>query len=196
MIAIDNKLISDEVIQEQFVCDLSKCKGGCCEDGDAGAPLEKWEMDKLKEYYEVIKPYMTEAGIRETERQGKYVYDKEFGWVTPTVNGAICAYGYRDKQGVIKCGIEQAYNEGKLDWKKPLSCHLFPIKIQKSKRDPDVEYVNYEPRQDLCQAACSLGKKLKVPVYVFLKDSLIRKYGEEFYEALAALAAHMKLQDK
>ncbi len=196
MIAIDNKLISDEVIQEQFVCDLSKCKGGCCEDGDAGAPLEKWEMDKLKEYYEVIKPYMTEAGIRETERQGKYVYDKEFGWVTPTVNGAICAYGYRDKQGVIKCGIEQAYNEGKLDWKKPLSCHLFPIKIQKSKRDPDVEYVNYEPRQDLCQAACSLGKKLKVPVYVFLKDSLIRKYGEEFYEALAAMAAHMKLQDK
>lgn len=196
MIAIDNKLISDEVIQEQFVCDLSKCKGGCCEDGDAGAPLEKWEMDKLKEYYEMIKPYMTEAGIRETERQGKYVYDKEFGWVTPTVNGAICAYGYRDKQGVIKCGIEQAYNEGKLDWKKPLSCHLFPIKIQKSKRDPDVEYVNYEPRQDLCQAACSLGKKLKVPVYVFLKDSLIRKYGEEFYEALAALAAHMKLQDK
>ncbi len=196
MIAIDNKLISDEVIQEQFVCDLSKCKGGCCEDGDAGAPLEKWEMDKLKEYYEVIKPYMTEAGIRETERQGKYVYDKEFGWVTPTVNGAICAYGYRDKQGVIKCGIEQAYNEGKLDWKKPLSCHLFPIKIQKSRRDPDVEYVNYEPRQDLCQAACSLGKKLKVPVYVFLKDSLIRKYGEEFYEALAAMAAHMKQQDK
>jgi hypothetical protein len=195
MIAIDNKLISDEVIEEQFVCDLSKCKGGCCEDGDAGAPMEKWELEKLKENYDVIKPYMTEEGIREVESQGKYIYDREFGWVTPTINGAICVYGFRDKQGVIKCGIEQAYNEGKLDWKKPLSCHLFPIKIQKSKRDPDIEYVNYEPREDLCKAACSLGKKLKVPVYVFLKDSLIRKYGQEFYDTLDATAAHIKQQD-
>ena len=192
MIVIDNKLISDEVIEEQFVCDLTKCKGGCCEDGDAGAPMEKWELEKLKEYYEVVKPYMTKEGIAEIDRQGLYIYDKEFGWVTPTINGAICAYGYRDKQGIIKCSIEQAYNDGKLDWKKPLSCHLFPIKTKKSRRDPDIEYVNYEPREDLCKAACSLGKKLKVPVYVFLKESLIRKYGEEFYEALAATAEHMK----
>lgn len=192
MIAIDNKLISDEVLEEQFVCDLTKCKGGCCEDGDAGAPMEKWELEKLKEYYDVIKPYMTPEGIKEVERQGKYLFDQEFGWVTPTINSGICAYGYRDEKGVIKCGIEQAYNDGKLDWKKPLSCHLFPIKTKKSKRDPDIEYVNYEPREDLCKAACSLGKKLKVPVYVFLKDSLIRKYGEEFYEALSATAAHMK----
>ena len=192
MIAIDNKLISDEVLEEQFVCDLTKCKGGCCEDGDAGAPMEKWELEKLKEYYDVIKPYMTPEGIKEVERQGKYLYDQEFGWVTPTINSGICAYGYRDEKGVIKCGIEQAYNDGKLDWKKPLSCHLFPIKTKKSKRDLDIEYVNYEPREDLCKAACSLGKKLKVPVYVFLKDSLIRKYGEEFYEALSATAEHMK----
>lgn len=192
MIAIDNKLISDEVIEEQFVCDLAKCKGGCCEDGDAGAPMEKWELEKLKEYYEVVKPYMTKEGIAEIDRQGLYIYDKEFGWVTPTINGAICAYGYRDKQGIIKCSIEQAYNDGKLDWKKPLSCHLFPIKTKKSKRDPDIEYVNYEPREDLCKAACSLGKKLKMPVYVFLKESLIRKYGSAFYEALAATAEHIK----
>lgn len=194
MIAIDNVLVSEHIIEEQFVCDLNKCKGGCCEDGDAGAPMEKWELEKLKEYYEVIKPYMTEEGIKEVERQGKYLYDKEFGWVTPTINGAICAYGYRDKWGIIKCGIEQAFNDGKSDWKKPLSCHLFPIRIQKSKLDPDIEYVNYEPREDLCQAACSLGKKLKMPVYVFLKDSLIRKYGEEFYETLAATAVHVKEQ--
>lgn len=192
MIAIDNKLISDEVLEDQFVCDLTKCKGGCCEDGDAGAPMEKWELEKLKEYYDVIKPYMTPEGIKEVERQGKYLFDQEFGWVTPTINSGICAYGYRDEKGIIKCGIEQAYNDGKLDWKKPLSCHLFPIKTKKSKRDPDIEYVNYEPREDLCKAACSLGKKLKVPVYVFLKDSLIRKYGEEFYEALSATAEHMK----
>lgn len=192
MIAIDNILVSDEVIEEQFVCDLAKCKGGCCEDGDAGAPMEKWELEKLKKNYGVIKPYMTPEGIAEIERQGKYIFDKEFGWVTPTVNGGICAYGIRDEKGIIKCSIEQAYNDGKLDWKKPVSCHLFPIKTQKSKRDPEVEYVNYEPREDLCRAACSLGKKLKVPVYVFLKESLIRKYGEHFYDALSATAEHMK----
>lgn len=192
MIAIDNVLLSEHLVEEQFVCDLNKCKGGCCEDGDAGAPMEKWELEKLKTYYEVIKPYMSEEGIREVERQGKFVYDKEFGWVTPTINGGICAYGYRDKWGIIHCGIEQAFNDGKLDWKKPLSCHLFPARIVKSKRDPDVEYLNYEPREDLCQAACTLGKKLKMPVYIFLKESLIRKYGEAFYETLAATAAHMQ----
>jgi hypothetical protein len=194
MIAIDNILVSDEVLEEQFVCDLAKCKGGCCEDGDAGAPMEKWELEKLKKHYDVIQPYMNAEGRAEIERQGKYVYDREFGWVTPTINSGICAYGVKDKQGIIKCSIEQAYNDGKLDWKKPVSCHLFPVKTQKSKRDPDVEYVNYEPRQDLCRAACSLGKKLKVPVYVFLKESLIRKYGEKFYDALSAAAEHMKKQ--
>ncbi|MEN9686323.1 MAG: hypothetical protein RLZZ28_2109 [Bacteroidota bacterium] len=192
MIAIDNKLISEQVIEEQFVCDLSKCKGGCCEDGDAGAPMENWELEKLKENYELIKPYMTEEGMKEIERQGKYRYDREFGWVTPTINGAICAYGYRDKSGIIKCSIEDAYNDGKLDWKKPVSCHLFPIRIQKSKRDPDLEYVNYEPREDLCKAACSLGIKLKMPVYVFLKEAITRKYGQEFYDTLEAAAMHYK----
>lgn len=195
MIAIDNKLVSDEVLEEQFVCDLAKCKGGCCEDGDAGAPLEDWEMEEINDHYEVIKPYMTAEGIREIERQGKYIYDKEFGWVTPTINGAICAYGFRDEKGIIKCAAEQAYNDGKLDWKKPLSCHLFPIKTQKSRRDPDMEYVNYEPREDLCKAACSLGEKLKVPVYIFLKEALIRKYGEDFYEALEAVAGYKKNND-
>lgn len=192
MIIIDNKLVSDELLEEQFVCDLSKCKGGCCEDGDAGAPMEKWELEKLNAHYEDIKAYMTPQGIKEVEKQGKYLYDREFGWVTPTINGGICAYGIKDKTGTILCGIEQAYNDGKLDWKKPLSCHLFPVKTKKSKRDPDMEYVNYEPREDLCSAACSLGKKLKVPVYQFLKESLIRKYGTEFYEALEAL--HQKSQ--
>jgi hypothetical protein len=192
MIAIDNKLVSDDVVEAQFVCDLNKCKGGCCEDGDAGAPLEQPELQKMQDVYETVKRYMTPEGIRETERQGKYIFDQEFGWVTPTIDGKICAYGFRDESGIIKCAIEKAYLEGKTDWKKPISCHLFPIRITKSKKDPDLEYVNYEPREDLCKAACSFGKKLKVPVYVFLKESLIRKYGEEFYETLAATAGHMK----
>ncbi|MBS1628116.1 MAG: DUF3109 family protein [Bacteroidetes bacterium] len=192
MISIDNTLISTEVIEEQFVCDLNKCKGACCEDGDAGAPLTTEELDLVLKYYETVKPYMTEEGIKEIEKQGKYIYDKEFAWVTPTINNGICAYGYKDKNGVILCAFEQAYNEGKTKWKKPISCHLFPIKISKSKQTKDLEFINYEPREDLCKAACSLGKKLKIPAYVFLKEALIRKYGEAFYETLDATAKHIK----
>lgn len=191
MIAIDDKLVSDDVIEAQFVCDLTKCKGGCCEDGDAGAPLEMDELKHLADNYTAIKPYMTHEGQNEIARQGKYIFDDEFGWVTPTINGEICAYGLRDDRGIIKCAIEQAYNDGKLDWKKPISCHLFPIRTKKSK-DGKTEFVNYEPREDLCAAACKLGKKLKVPTYVFLKDALTRKYGSEFYETLEATAKHIE----
>lgn len=191
MIVIDNILVSDEIIKEQFVCDLTKCKGACCVDGDAGAPLEKDELDKINEVFDKVLPYLNEESKKELERQGRYVYDKEFGWVTPAINSRICVYGITDKQGIVKCGIEQAYLDGKIKWKKPISCHLFPIITKKSKRT-DTEYVNYEPREDNCKAACSLGKKLKVPVYVFLKEALVRKYGEQFYQDLEATANHLQ----
>lgn len=191
MIAIDNILVSDEVVSEQFVCDLNKCKGGCCEDGDSGAPLANEELEYLREFLEEIKPYITAEGKKVLEKEGLYKYDQEFGWVTPTIAGRMCAYGFRDATGVIKCGIEQAWRDNKISWKKPISCHLFPVKITKSKRQ-NQEYVNYEPRQDLCKAACKLGKQLKVPVHVFLKEALVRKYGAEFYTALEAAALHTK----
>lgn len=192
LIAIDNVLVSDDVVEAKFVCDLHKCKGGCCEDGDAGAPLAKEEKKILAEIYENVKPYLTAEGRAEIERQGKYVYDNEFGWVTPTVNGAICAYGVRDERGIIKCAIEQAYRDGKVQWKKPISCHLYPIRIVEAKH---ATYVNYEPRDVLCDPGCVLGKKVKMPVYQFLKESIIRKFGEAFYEALEQVAAR-KLEKK
>jgi hypothetical protein len=185
MIEIENVLVSDLVVQEQFVCDLLKCKGGCCEDGDAGAPLEKEELDRINEVYETVKPYLTPAGIKEIESKGRYQYDREFGWVTPTIEGKMCAYGYKDSKGIIKCGIEQAYYDGKITWKKPISCHLYPVKISKTRTH---EVVNYEPRETMCSPACVNGKKLKVPAYVFLKESLIRKFGKDFYEALDQVA--------
>lgn len=189
MISIGNVLISDQVVEEHFVCDLIKCKGGCCVDGDAGAPLENNELKELNDAYNFVLPYLTKESATELERQGKYIYDKEFGWVTPTVSSGMCAYGIKDEKGIVKCGIEQAFNDGKISWKKPLSCHLFPIRIKKSKTGKS-DLVNYEPREDLCKAACSLGKKLKVPVHIFLKDALIRKYGNDFYEDLCATAEH------
>ncbi|MDQ6608799.1 MAG: DUF3109 family protein [Bacteroidota bacterium] len=185
MIAIENVLVSDDVVEAKFVCDLHKCRGGCCEDGDAGAPLEKGEKKILDEVFEAVKPYLTPEGLAEIESKGKYVYDAEFGWVTPTIESKICAYGVRDKAGIIKCAIEQAYYAGKVAWKKPISCHLYPIRIVEAKK---YTYVNYEPRETLCSPACALGKKLKVPVYQFLKEPIIRKFGEEFYDTLEQVA--------
>jgi hypothetical protein len=188
VIVIDKVLVSDDVVEKQFVCDLAKCKGGCCEDGDAGAPLDNEELDIVLDVYEQVKPYLTETSLAEIGRKGKYVYHKEFGWVTPTLgnDSEICVYGIRGKDGVIKCAFEQAYYDGKTNWKKPISCHLFPI-ITKKSRNGTHEMMNYEPRERLCNPACGLGKKLQVPTYEFLKEAVIRKYGEEFYEALDAV---------
>ena len=192
MILIDDKLISNEIIEEHFVCDLNKCKGSCCEDGDAGAPLANDELDLLLENYEAFKKYMSQEGINEVEKNGKYRYDKSFGWVTPTIGNGICAYGVKNESGIILCAIEQAYNHKKISWKKPISCHLYPIRISKSSWDEEVEFLNYVPRKDLCSAACSLGKQLKVPVYVFLKEALTTKYGKDFYEVLEEIAKKLK----
>lgn len=193
MIAIDHVLVSDQVITDAFVCDLSSCKGACCVDGDAGAPLDRKELKKIDEVFDAVVPYLSELSKQEIERQGRYVYDKEYGWVTPTINSAVCVYGIKDDNGIVKCGIEQAYIDGKVTWKKPISCHLFPIIVKKSS-DGITEYANYEPREDHCKAACALGKKLKVPVYQFLKEPLVRKFGIKFYEALDATAEHLKQQ--
>jgi hypothetical protein len=187
MISIGKILISDQVVEEHFVCDLIKCKGACCVDGDAGAPLENNELKELNDVFRFVLPYLTNESVTVLQEEGKYIYNTEFGWVTPTVSSGTCAYGITDARGIVKCGIEQAYNDGKISWRKPISCHLFPIRIKKSKTGK-ADMVNYEPREDLCKAACSLGKKLKVPAYIFLKDALIRKYGNDFYEALCATA--------
>jgi hypothetical protein len=193
MIIIDNVLVGDEIVEKQFVCDLAKCKGGCCEDGDAGAPLEEDELDIIIDLYEIVKPYLTEPAIKEIERKGKYVYHREFGWVTPTLgnDSEICVYGIRGKDGVIKCAFEQAYYDGKIPWKKPVSCHLFPIISNKGKNG-NYDQMNYEPRPRLCSPACKLGNELQIPTYKFLKEAIIRKYGEGFYEALDKIGIKKK----
>jgi hypothetical protein len=189
VIVIDNILVSNDVVEKQFVCDLAKCKGGCCEEGDAGAPLSEEERHLVLTYYEKVKPYLTPDAVSEIEKNGKYTYDDEFGWVTPTLpsDNEICVYAIRDGKGIIKCAFEQAYNDGIIPWKKPISCHLYPIIARKGKHG-DYERVNYEPREKLCSPGCAFGEKLKVPAYEFLKEALTRKYGEDFYTALDKIA--------
>lgn len=187
MIAIGDVLVADDVVSAQFVCDLNACKGGCCVDGDCGAPLTEEETLIIEKVFSQVKPYLAPEYIAEVERQGTHVWDDEFGYVTPTVDGGICTYAYTSELGVVKCGIEKAWLDGKIPFQKPISCHLYPIRVTEKE---GYVAVNYEPRKKLCRPACKLGKKLQVPVYKFLKQPIIRKWGEEFYEALEAVAEY------
>lgn len=182
MIEIGKTLISDDVVEEQFVCDLNRCKGACCVEGDLGAPLLEDELEKVDEVIDLVKPYLSKAAVEVLDREGGYVLDEDGDLSTTTINGKECAFAFYDDKGILKCSIEQVYKEGKTDFKKPISCHLYPIRIAKL---PDFEALNYD-RWQICSPACDLGKELKVPVYKFLKDALIRKYGEEWYVELEA----------
>ena len=179
MIQIGRAILSLDVIEKQFVCDLDKCKGICCVEGDSGAPLTKKETKILKKIYNKVKPFMTTEGIAEIEKQGTHITDFEGDDVTPLVNNKECAYvTYKD--GITICAIEKAYLAGKVKFKKPISCHLYPIRVTEY---TEIDAVNYDI-QSICKDACFLGEKLKVPVYKFLKEPLIRKYGEDWYKEL------------
>lgn len=189
MFQIGNTIVSDEVLEREFVCNLTACKGQCCVDGDAGAPLDKDETAILEEIYPKIKPYLRPEGIAAIEQQGTWIVGEDGDFETPLVNNSECAYVIFDGDTAL-CGIEQAYNEGLVDWKKPISCHLYPIRI---KEYTQFSAINYH-RWHICDDACALGKELEVPVYKFLKEPLIRKYGESWYAELEQVAIQWQKQ--
>ncbi|HYH55274.1 MAG TPA: DUF3109 family protein [Anseongella sp.] len=183
MVENQGTLIHEDVMTEEFVCNLTKCRGACCVQGNAGAPLEAEELRLLEESYAAVKPYLTPAGIETIEREGLYVTDPEGDQTTPCVDGdKECAY-IMFEEGQAQCGIEKAWLEGKTSFRKPISCHLYPIRVT---RYPEFELLSYD-RWSICSPACQLGAELKVPVYRFLKEALIRKYGAEWYESLSAM---------
>ena len=182
MIKVGEVLVSDDIRDVEFVCHLEKCKGACCVEGDLGAPLEENELATMEQIQEQVSPYLTPEGRKAIKKQGAYILDEDGDYSTPTIGGKECAYSHYDKLGVLKCGIEQAYLDGKVTFRKPISCHLYPIRI--TKKD-SFEAVNYH-KWSICSAACSLGKSLQVPLYTFLKDPLIRKYGEVWYNELVS----------
>ncbi|MBX2943634.1 MAG: DUF3109 family protein [Cyclobacteriaceae bacterium] len=180
MIKIGEVLVSDDVRDVEFVCNLGKCKGACCVEGELGAPLDDDELPIMEAIQKDIKPYITKEGLKSIKRHGPYLLDEDGDYSTPTINGKECAYANYDEKGILKCGIEQAYLDGKITFRKPISCHLYPIRVTKKK---NFEAINYH-KWSVCSAACVLGKSLGVPVYKFLKDPLIRRYGEVWYKEL------------
>lgn len=191
MIIIQGKIVSDELVEEQFLCNLNACKGACCWEGDAGAPLEEEELSVLVDIQEKIAPYLSPAGQAAIHQEGIYTFDEEDEtFRTPLIDNGPCAYMTLDQGGKAQCGIEKAWQEEKIDFRKPISCHLYPIRIT---HNPKIEFeaLNYD-RWDICSAACTKGKQAQLPIYQFVKEALIRKYGAGFYDELDHYARHAK----
>jgi len=190
MVIIQEVIISDDIFKQYFKCNLDACKGACCWEGDFGAPINTSEMQKLEEIFDDIKPYLTKEGLKAIEEKGLYTYfeqPKEYG-TTLLENGA-CAYLTYLDNGIAVCGIEQAYRDGKTNYMKPLSCHLYPIRISEN-RHTGMEILEYDI-WDICSKACDLGKKEKLPIYKFVKDAIVRKYGADFYDELLAAGENL-----
>ena len=188
MFQLGKTIVSEDVIEKDFMCNLSACKGACCIDGDAGAPLDADEAKILEDIYIKVKPFLRKEGIDAIESQGVYVTTDEGELETPLINGADCAYVIFDEKKVALCGIEEAYNQGQVSWKKPVSCHLYPIRVQDYS---EFSAVNYHKWQ-ICDDACALGKELQIPIYKFVKEALIRKFGEDWYMELEKVANSKK----
>ena len=180
MLIVGHAILSEDIIEKHFVCDLIKCKGACCVEGDLGAPLELYEIDSIKENLSSILPYLTESGRGVIEKEGYFLKDWEGDFSTTTIEGKECSFAVYKDNGILSCGIEQAWRDGKSTFRKPISCHLYPIRIDKY---GDNEALNYN-RWDICSPACDNGLALKVHIHEFLKEPLIRKFGEEWYNQL------------
>ena len=167
MFQLGKTIVSEDIIEKDFVCNLSACKGACCVDGDAGAPLDKEEVIILEEIYPKVKPFLRKEGIKAIEKQGTSITTEDGELETPLIDNADCAYVIFDENDTALCAIEEAYNQGEVKWKKPVSCHLYPVRV---KDYSEFSAVNYH-KWYICDDACSLGKELKVPFYKLINST-------------------------
>jgi hypothetical protein len=191
MYIIQEVLVGDEVLTEQFVCHLEKCKGACCVEGDFGAPLDEEEIPLIEQNMDEILAYLDAEGrtVLENEKIWEW-YDKEdrpFKGTKLRKDGA-CAFVFTEPNGVVSCGIERAWKAGSVNFKKPISCHLYPLRYSEIE-NTTFRALNYD-EWSVCSPACQLGATLKVPLTLFLKEAIVRKFGDTFYEELEAARLH------
>ncbi len=184
MFQLGKTIVSEDLIEKDFVCNLGACKGECCIAGSAGAPVTQEEVQILKEIYPKLTPFLRAEGIASIEAQGTHIVSPLGELETPLVEGKECAYVSFSDQGIAGCGIEDAYNAGEVDFRKPISCHLYPVRVHDYSEFAAVNYHKWP----ICNDACTLGAELKVPVYKFVKDALIRRFGAHWYAELEKVA--------
>ena len=187
MFELGKTVVSEEILENQFVCDLNACKGACCVDGSAGAPLEEEETIILEDLFEDLIPFLRPEGIVAIKDQGSFVKGEDGDWETPLIDKKECAYVVFNEQGIAQCGIENAHKAGAINWQKPISCHLYPVRVREYTMLTAVNYHKWE----ICDPACSLGDALKIPIYKFVKDALVRKFGSGWYKELEKTASKL-----
>jgi len=187
MFQLGKTIVSEDILEKEFVCNLHACKGACCIEGEAGAPLTNEETVQLESLYPKVKPFLRKEGINAIESQGTHIISPLGELETPLVEGKECAYVTFTDSGIASCGIEDAFNAGAIDFRKPISCHLYPVRVQDYSEFAAVNYHKWP----ICDDACSLGAELGVPVYKFVKDALIRKFGKDWYSELEKVAQSM-----
>ncbi|MCQ2189249.1 MAG: DUF3109 family protein [Paludibacteraceae bacterium] len=190
MLQIQDTIVSFDVLERRFLCDLAKCKGICCIEGDSGAPLEDEEIPILERLVDVVWDQLSEESKAVIKEQGVWYTDEMGDKVTSIVNGKECVFTTIDKDGMCKCALEVAYREGRSDFYKPISCHLYPVRLDKV---GDNIAVNYH-KWDVCKCARKLGSINDLPVYKFLKEPLIRRFGQEWYDELELCVGELKKQ--
>jgi len=191
MLDLHGFLISEDIIEKQFVCHLEHCRGACCKAGDTGAPLEQEEIPVIEKLLDKVLPYLPKKSQNKISREGFWKRDDDYELVTNFHLSGDCVFVFYDENKILKCGFEQAYNDKKINWKKPVSCHLYPIRVERLRNHTALNYHKW----DICKQACKLGKELKVPIYRFVKDGLVRKFGSAFYDELDQVA-HAWLQER
>jgi len=184
MFRIDNTLVSEEIIENNFQCNISACKGACCIEGEAGATLEAKEAEMIKNNYNKISSYLSDAANKIIKSKGPFLKLSDGSIEAPLLNDKACVYVHYQSNGTLSCGIEKAYNDKKINFNKPISCHLYPIRIKEYSEFTAVNYHDWS----ICSDACSLGAELKKPVFEFVKEALIRKFGNEWYNSLEKIS--------
>ncbi len=192
MLEIGNEIVSLDLLEEFFSCDLRQCKGACCIEGDSGAPLTEDEALVIEENFKHYRKYLPEEHLKEIERTGYSVVDSDGDLVTPLVSNRQCAYSFYDRQEVLRCAIEKSYHDGLTRFIKPVSCHLFPVRITEY---DTFKAVNYQ-QISICKSGRECGFRMRLPLYVFLKDPLIRQFGEQWYHQLEEAALLLKESHK
>ena len=189
MLKVGDTILSDDIVTAKFACDLPRCKGACCVVGDAGAPVVKSEVPVLHKAYRLLKDELRPEAVAVAEREGVVIGSEKAGYELACVDGGECIFVQYDDAGVAGCAIQKAYYEGRINWEKPLSCHLFPVRL---KRISGFDYANFEYVPNLCSAACDRGKSEGVYLSDFLKKPLVRRYGPEWYDEFKAACEYMR----
>lgn len=187
MIEIGRTIVSMDLLEEFFLCDLEQCKGACCVEGDSGAPLTGEEARALEEHYPIFREFLPAEHREVIEKEGYSLVDQDEDLVTPLVGNRQCAYSYFTDEGILKCAVERAWAEGRISFRKPVSCHLFPVRITEYRH---FDAVNYQ-KLEICRPGRDCGRRNKLPLWQFLREPLIRRYGEEWFVALEAAARYV-----